>query len=79
MSEDEKVIIKALNDVVYLPGSWNKRFMSSMISLLRVSLGDELSIKQVEWVYRLLYRYRRQVPGVYERYKGHEFCNKKER
>lgn len=76
MLEDEKIVIKALDKVTYLPGSWNKRFAGSMVSLMMASPEKELSEKQKEWIYRLLYRYRRQVPNTYDKYKDHEFCNK---
>jgi hypothetical protein len=76
MSEQEKEVIGALDRVTYLPGSWNKKFAGAMVSLMRTSPDKALSEKQGQWIYRLLYRYRRQVPEVYERYKDHPFCNK---
>jgi hypothetical protein len=75
MTDDEKIVISALDRVTYLPGSWNKKFAGAMVSLMRTSPEKELSEKQGQWIYRLLYRYRRQVPEVYERYRDCEFCN----
>ena len=75
MTDEEKEVIGALDRVTYLPGSWNKKFARAMVLLMRVSPEKELSEKQGQWIYRLLYRYRRQVPEVYEKYMDRPCCN----
>ncbi|MEQ1888340.1 MAG: hypothetical protein ABL951_04060 [Alphaproteobacteria bacterium] len=36
---------------------------------------NELTAKQDEWMYRLLYKYRRQIPHTFVKYKEHPHCN----
>lgn len=62
--------------VTFLPGSWDKRMAGSLCGMARVGKG-ELTEKQNEWMYRLLYKYRRQIPSIYEKYKHVPECSKK--
>ena len=57
--------------VIYLPGSFDKRLGMLLNSL------NKLKKKQNEQMYRLLYKYRRQIPEVYNKYKNNPFCSKK--
>lgn len=56
LSSVEKAAASALwSDVTFLPGSWDKRFARNM------AIAEEATELQVEWLWRLVYRYRRQV------------------
>lgn len=68
----------ALGSVRYLPGSFDKRFAHGLYDIATNTPAKELSEKQNEWMYRLLYKYRRQLPNTYRKYKEHEYCRKKE-
>lgn len=46
----------------FQPGSWAKRFVSAMHNYR----GD-FSEKQVYWIHRLYYMYRRQIPAIASR------------
>jgi hypothetical protein len=76
MTTDEISIIHALSNVTYLPGSFNKRFIRSLNGIADNKPEQEITEKQREWMYRLLYTYRRQVPIVYEKHKDHPHCAK---
>lgn len=77
MSNEEQVICKSFGNIVFLPGSWNKRFGMGLYHMAISKPEDELTEKQREWMYRILYTYRRQVGWVYEKYgKGNIYCNK---
>lgn len=76
----EVEILKALSTVSFPLGTWDKRFVKN----LDYKLADfgarsiDFTHKQTEWLYRLLYKYRKQVPNTYEKFKEHEFCKQKE-
>lgn len=74
MTPQQIEICRRLGDVSYLPGSWDKRMG---ISLSLMSDDHDLTAKQDEWMYRLLYKYRKQLPMTYEKYKDNEFCKYK--
>lgn len=77
MTTEQIEISIALGDVTYLPGSFNKRLGLALHYMAINNPEKELSESQNEWMYRLLYKYRRQIPSVYEKYKANEFCNDK--
>jgi hypothetical protein len=77
MTEQQKEICISLGRVTYLPGSFDKRFGNNLHSIAVTNPDKELSEKQNEWMYRLLYKYRKQLAVTYEKYKNHPFCNKK--
>lgn len=77
MTLDQKEICIALGRANYLPGSWDKRLANTLHSLATINPEKELSESQNEWMYRLLYKYRKQLSNTYEKYKSNEFCNKK--
>ena len=79
MTREQVEIALALGNVRFLPASFDKRFAQNMHGLASVEPEKELTEKQVEWLYRILYKYRKQVPVAYEKYKGHPFCGKKPR
>jgi len=50
--------IKALDRCRFLPGSWDKRFAQGLASK---RIDDELTEKQVFWLKKLVYKYRKQI------------------
>ena len=74
MTASEHEICKALGNIRYLPGTFNKRFGHSVS---RYGIDKELSLNQQEWIYRMLYTYRKQLPRLYQIHKNHPHCNKK--
>ena len=75
MTIDQRVIINALNEsVTMLPGSWDKSFVRK---LYFSKPNFDLSESQNEWIFRLLYKYRAQLPDLYEKHKNNEFCKQK--
>ena len=79
MTDDQYEIIRSLSTVNVLPGGFDKRFIKGLTTKAEYAPKDELSESQIEWMYRVLYTYRRQVPGMYERHKHVPECSKKER
>ena len=76
MKTEEIEIAKSFNSVTFLPGSFDKRLAQNMCSFALNHPDKEITERQSEWIYRLLYKYRRQVPLVYEKYKEHEYCKR---
>lgn len=70
MTQEEIEIVKALsNEVRYLPGSFDKRFAKVIAGY---SDEHELTERQLDNIYRMLYSFRRQIPIVYEKYKSND-------
>jgi hypothetical protein len=59
MSERDCEAVAALNACVFLPGSYNKRFAGSMASA--AASTKVITKKQRLNLWRLVYRYRRQI------------------
>jgi hypothetical protein len=78
MTQEQIDICTALGKVRYLPASFDKRFGNSLHSIAQNTPEKELTEKQNEWMYRLLYKYRKQLPNTYDRFKNHPMCAKKE-
>jgi hypothetical protein len=76
MTDEQRKICLALGGVRYLPGSFDKRLGNNLHSMAQNTPEKELSEKQNEWMYRLLYKYRRQLSSTYERFKGNPLCSK---
>lgn len=76
MTDEQIEVCKALGKVTCLPASFDKRMCRTMFFKACDTPEQELSEKQNEWIYRLLYKYRRQVPNTYEKYKTNEYCNR---
>ncbi len=74
MTAEQKIIIENLETVQMLPGSWNKRFVKSLINIPN---DKELSESQIEWIYRLVYTYRKQIPNTYDMCRNNKYCCKK--
>jgi len=47
-----------------------------MIYKARVESTKELTDAQNEWLYRILFTYRKQIPDVYEKYRDNPLCQK---
>lgn len=70
-------IFAALDGVRKLSGSFDKRFITNLASVAKANPLYELSEKQIEWTYRLLYKYRKQLKSLYQQHKNNPFCSKK--
>lgn len=74
MTRDEQQICLAIGNVRYLPGTWDKRFARKMAEIAEQNPAKELSEGQKTQVYRILYKYRKQMPRLYELNKNHYLC-----
>lgn len=74
MTTDEQKICLALGGVRYLPGTFDKRFGMNLYYEARNT--QHISEKQREWCFRLLYKYRRQIPHLYSLHQNHPYCQK---
>lgn len=61
MSEREKYAARKLQRCSFLPGSKEKRFVRAMEILSRTE-DPRISVKQRAELWRLVWRYRRQIP-----------------
>ena len=77
MTHEQIEIASSFMNVVFLPGSWDKRFAQSMIYKAARRSDENISESMNEWLYRLLYKYRKQVPNVYEKYRDNPLCSRK--
>ncbi|HEX2868777.1 MAG TPA: hypothetical protein VHO03_17180 [Ignavibacteriales bacterium] len=59
MTAEEKRAAIALGRCRFLPASWNKRFAQDMSSL--ACTGGEITEKQRTCLWKVVYRYRRQI------------------
>lgn len=71
MTTEQREITVTLYNCTMLPGSWDKRFIRNVVD------RPELTETQNEWIFRLLYKYRKQCGKVYEKYKSNPNCCKK--
>ncbi len=76
MTADQTEISIKLGNCRFLPGSWDKRFARNVYD--KAVSGKELTENQKEWIYRLLYSYRGQLPVLYQKHKGHPHCSRKQ-
>lgn len=74
MTEEQKQICVKLHGVRVLPGTFDKRFIKSLYSLVATKPDSPLSDSQNEWMFRLLYKYRKQLPVTYDRHKANPLC-----
>lgn len=58
MTGEQAVLIDALLNCRFLPGSWDKRFIKS---LGRKTNFDELSADQIKWLNIMAWKYRCQI------------------
>ena len=74
MTADEINAAKQLYACTILPGTFDKRFVRDMWSRSFEQEPKPLSDKQHEILFRLVYKYRKQIPHTYEMYKTNPFC-----
>ena len=80
MSPEQVEIALALwSGVVYLPGSFDKRFARNISAIASSSPEKELSEKQAEWLFRLLFKYRKQLPELYLKHSKNPLCSRLEK
>lgn len=58
---NERIAIENLARCTFLPGSWNKRFAKGLVALPE---NHALTVKQRECLWKLVYRYRRQIKAT---------------
>lgn len=76
MTADELLIIEKLNVCRYAPGTWSKRFITDLFHIAKSNSEYLLTEPQIEWIYRVLYQMRKQVPFTYGKFKSHQHCKK---
>lgn len=75
MTAEEIEIIVALRNVRMPIGKvFDNNFVINLKGRADGNTSYELTEKQREWMYRLLYRYRAQCVAMYEKYKVHKHC-----
>jgi hypothetical protein len=78
LDSDVREIAKAFEHVKFPTGaSWDIRFATSMRN--KAVNAGVITNKQEVWIYALLYRYRKQLPELYKKYKDNPNCKKLER
>jgi hypothetical protein len=76
MTNEQLEIATHLIRCTVLPGSWDKRFINK-VGQIAVSLPkQDITESQNEWLFRLLYKYRRQMPNLYQKHKTNQFCKR---
>lgn len=63
----------------YAPGTFDKRFANDMAAMAKFNCSKELTERQNEMLYRLLYKYRKQLASCYEKYKTNPLCKPKQK
>lgn len=76
MLPTEIEIFEALDKVKKPFASWDKRFIENLVATAKTSPLYELTEKQKEWMYRLLYKYRKKLSKLYSQHKAHPHCTK---
>jgi len=77
MTPEQIEIGKALGGLSFLPGSWDKRMARSLECMAWMDNQIDLTEKQNEWMFRLLYKYRKQLPTLFTKHINNPYCNKK--
>lgn len=61
-------MLKCLNLVTFLPGSYDKRFARNMYGLCESDPEAKITVKQAALIETMFHRYRRQIsPAVHDR------------
>lgn len=76
MTAEQIEIALSFDRITFLPGSWNKKFANAMYYKAKYEPELELSSLQNEWIYRILYTYRKQIPDIYQKYCNNPNCKK---
>lgn len=77
MTKEEQNICIRLGNVRCLPATFDKRFTRNMAGIAKSNPEKDLTESQKEIMYRLLYKYRKQLPKTYNLFKNHPHCSKK--
>ncbi len=59
MTEREKYVVGILSLCTFAPGTWDKRFVKGMKTL--VEINGKVTESQIYHLWRTVYRYRRQI------------------
>ena len=70
-------IIQALATAKTGQSLFAKNFVSNLNNLVKTSPNYVLTSKQIEWLYRLLYKYRKQLKSLYQQHHTNPLCAKK--
>jgi len=71
MTTGEKLIAQQLQEkVTFLPGSYDKRFARDIAYLVTNYPDRDLTVGQRGHLYKLLHKYRRQLPETYQQYQA---------
>lgn len=76
MTPAEYRISIALERVRCLPGGWDKRFIKSIVYKRATAPKTGLTKKQHQWLLRLLYKFRAQVPYTYALFAQTKHCRR---
>jgi len=76
MTDDQILICNNLSNARLLAGGFDKRFIKQVYAMATHTPEKVMSEKQIEWMYRLLYKYRKQLPKTYERFKNVPECSR---
>jgi hypothetical protein len=77
MTPEQIEICLKFGNVRFLPGSFDKRFAYNVHAIASRTPDKQLSDSQNEWMFRLLYKYRKQLPVTYEKHKNNPMCGQK--
>lgn len=77
MTQEQIEICISLGAIRYSNGHFDKRFAKSIHTIALNKPDQELTEKQNEWMFRLLYKYRNQAPHIYNKHKSNPLCAKK--
>lgn len=61
MTDEQRRLILRLSRCTFLPGSYEKRFVRSMVALAHSKDNPDLTEKQAAFLARVSQRYRRQL------------------
>ena len=77
MTADQIEISLALGNLRFLPGSFDNRFAHNVAARAKAEPGKVLTESQNEWLLRILYKYRGQLPALYQKHKNNPHCSQK--
>lgn len=67
--EEIEDLADSVGQVKTLPATFDKRFTNMLWYRSKQEVKQPLSPSQIKWVFKLAYKYRRQIPATYEHYK----------
>lgn len=78
MTEAERHIIRSLDNCRLKAFSWSKSFIRNMAALEKSKPETVLSENQKEWLLRMVFMYRKQLPSLYALLRHIPECSKKD-